>query len=269
MKTLYVSDLDKTLLRNNQRTSAFTNNTINSLVEKGMLFSYATARSYVTAHKATLGLNAQIPLIVYNGTFVIDNATGEILISNYLNHADELLSDVIDSGIYPIVYSYINGSEKFSYYAPKCSSGTMQFIKSRKNDIRENCVNSEEELYKGDIFYMTCIDDECKLKMLYEKYKGIYNCLFYKEPYSDEWWLEIMPKQSSKANAIKQLKEYLEFDRVVAFGDGENDIEMFEAADECYAVENAVENLKQIATGVIADNDSDAVAKWLLKNTGF
>ena len=97
MKTLYVSDLDKTLLRSNQKTSEFTNSTINSLVEKGMLFSYATARSYVTAHKATQGLNAQIPLIVYNGTFVIDNATGEILISNYLNHADELLSDVIDS----------------------------------------------------------------------------------------------------------------------------------------------------------------------------
>ena len=171
MKTLYVSDLDKTLLRSNQKTSEFTNSTINSLVEKGMLFSYATARSYVTAHKATQGLNAQIPLIVYNGTFVIDNATGEILISNYLDYAVELLSDVIDSGIYPIVYSYISGSEKFSYYAPKCSSGTMQFIKSRKNDIRENCVNSEKELYKGDIFYMTCIDDACKLKALYEKYK--------------------------------------------------------------------------------------------------
>ena len=44
---------------------------------------------------------------------------------------------------------------------------------------------------------------------------------------------------------------------------------MFEIADECYAVENAVKSLKQIATGVIADNDSDAVAKWLLENTGF
>lgn len=39
MSNLYVSDLDGTLLR------------INSLVDKGMLFSYATARSLITAKK--------------------------------------------------------------------------------------------------------------------------------------------------------------------------------------------------------------------------
>ena len=39
MKTLYVSDLDGTLLRSNISTSDFTNRTINDLVGKGMLFS--------------------------------------------------------------------------------------------------------------------------------------------------------------------------------------------------------------------------------------
>lgn len=42
MNTLYVSDLDGTLLRSNQKTSEFTNFTINNLVERGMIFSYAT-----------------------------------------------------------------------------------------------------------------------------------------------------------------------------------------------------------------------------------
>ena len=53
MKTLYVSDLDGTLIRSDQRTSAYTNDTINALVKEGMLFSYATARSYSTARKVT------------------------------------------------------------------------------------------------------------------------------------------------------------------------------------------------------------------------
>lgn len=39
MKTLYVSDLDGTLLQSNQTTSDFTCEAINRLVEKGMLFS--------------------------------------------------------------------------------------------------------------------------------------------------------------------------------------------------------------------------------------
>ena len=38
-KTLYVSDLDETLLRSDERLSAFTVNTVNALVERGMTFT--------------------------------------------------------------------------------------------------------------------------------------------------------------------------------------------------------------------------------------
>ena len=85
MSDLYVSDLDGTLLRSNEVTSKYTNQVINSLVEEGMIFSYATARSLVTAKKVTEGINAKIPLIVYNGAFVIDNITEKILIANYFD----------------------------------------------------------------------------------------------------------------------------------------------------------------------------------------
>ena len=83
-RTLYVSDLDGTLLRSDERTSAYTNSVINRLTEQGMIFSYATARSYHTARKVTEGLNAKIPLIVFNGAFVIDNLTGTHLLEHFL-----------------------------------------------------------------------------------------------------------------------------------------------------------------------------------------
>ena len=75
-----------------------------------------------------------------------------------------------------------------------------------------------------------------------------------------------MPKAATKANAILQLKEILGCDKVVCFGDAENDIPMFQIADECYAVANAVPELKAIATGVIGSNAEDGVAKWLLEH---
>jgi len=75
-----------------------------------------------------------------------------------------------------------------------------------------------------------------------------------------------MPKGASKANAARQLKEYLGCGKIVAFGDGKNDIDLFELADECYAVGNAVEELKAIATSVIGGNDEDGVARWLEMN---
>ena len=38
---------------------------------------------------------------------------------------------------------------------------------------------------------------------------------------------------------------------------------MFEIADEAYAVENAIDELKEKATSVIDGNDEDGVAKFL------
>mgnify|MGYP001089132057 FL=1 len=83
MNPLYVSDLDGTLLRSDETLSSFTAETIHGLIEKGMLFSYATARSFVTASKVTKGLGARIPVIVYNGTMVLDSADGSVLLSHF------------------------------------------------------------------------------------------------------------------------------------------------------------------------------------------
>jgi hydroxymethylpyrimidine pyrophosphatase-like HAD family hydrolase len=75
-----------------------------------------------------------------------------------------------------------------------------------------------------------------------------------------------MPLAASKSNAIRQLKAMLGCDRLVVFGDGKNDIDMFQLADESYAVENAAPELKAIATGVIGSNNDDSVAHWLLEH---
>ena len=253
MKTLYVSDLDGTLLRSDETTSEYTNSVINNLTDRGMIFSYATARSLVTAKKVTKGLRAEIPLIVYNGAFIVDNVTGEVLAANYFDESvGSVLDDLFGNQIFPIVYARTDGMKKF--------------LLSRQGDVRTNIVKSAENLKVGDIFYITCIDSPEKLKPLYDKYKDKFHCVYQKDIYTDEQWLEIMPFAASKANAIKQLQKLLECDRVVAFGDGRNDIDMFELADESYAVQNADEQLKRYATSVISSNDEDGVAHWLEDN---
>lgn len=264
MSVLYVSDLDGTLLRSNETTSEYTNNVINNLTERGMIFSYATARSLVTAKKVTSGINAKIPLIVYNGAFVVDNITEDILVANYFDsRVNFVLDDLFANKIYPIVYAYIDGKEKFSFVPELCSDGANKFLDSRKGDIRTNAVRTIDDLKKGNIFYITCIDEPQKLEPIYEKYRDSCHCVYQTEIYTNEQWLEIMPLNASKAKAIKQLQSLLKCEKVVVFGDGRNDIDMFEMADESYAVQNAHEDLKRIATSIIFSNDEDGVAKWL------
>jgi len=50
---------------------------------------------------------------------------------------------------------------------------------------------------------------------------------------------------------------------IVSLGDAVNAIPMFQISVECYAVENAAEELKVMAGGIIPGNDDDGVALWL------
>ena len=116
------------------------------------------------------------------------------------------------------------------------------------------------------MFYIVCIDEPEKLLPFFERCRELYHCVYQRDIYSGEQWLEIMPKEASKSHAIIQLKTLLDCDRLVVFGDGINDLDMFHFADEAYAVENAVPELKAAATAVIGSNDEDGVAKWLREN---
>lgn len=264
MPTLYLSDLDGTLLRSDQRTSTYTNETINRLVAEGMMFSYATARSFNTARKVTQGLDARIPLIVYNGAFIIDNATHELIQTNLFTEADaaEILHDLLDAGVCPIVYC-LDDKERFVYNRCRINDDTRDFVASRRGDSRDTPVNDDALLTRKGTFYFTCIDEKEKLAPLNEKYRERFTCVYSKDIYSGAQWLEIMPKAATKAHAARQLAKLLGCDRIVAFGDAVNDLPLFEVSDECYAVANAAEELKEKATSVIGCNDEDGVACWL------
>jgi len=259
--------LDGTLLRKDESISAYTGNVINSLVDGGMRFSYATARSLITAKKVTKGIRAKIPLIVYNGAFVIDNVTGEILIGNYFDSSVQgVLDDLFANGVYPIVYAFIQGKECFSFVPHLCTEDMHSFLNTRTGDPRTNPVSSPSNLKMGNIFYLTCIGDPARLEPLYEKYKDRYHCVYSADIYTHAQWLEIMPPEASKSHAAKQLQTMLGCEKLIVFGDGKNDIDLFRIADESYAVSNAHEELKQFATDIILSNEEDGVARWLLAN---
>lgn len=272
MKTLYVTDLDGTLLNPAARVSEYSVNVINQLVEKGMLFTYATARSLVSASVATRGLTAKIPVIAYNGAFIIKPDTGEVLYSVKFT-AEEMqnVREVLEQKhISPLVYSIIDGAERLSWIIDCENEGIRNYLSRRQGDRRLRPIQGSNGLYDGEVFYFNCVGTYEELKPLHDAVKmdTRYVCTLQKELYQPEYFCEIMPAMATKARAINKLKELWGCDRIVSFGDAINDIPMFLISDECYAVENAVEELKALATGIIASNEQDGVAKWLLEHFG-
>ena len=267
MKILYITDLDGTLLNNKEKLSEYTIKTINNLIEKGMCFSYATARSLISASIVTNGLKTDIPVIIYNGAFIVNTYTKEKLFSLYFSEEEKnkVMEYLEKHSIYPLVYGFVNGIEKVSWIKNKENDGIKSYLKSREGDPRLRSVKTNEDLYNGELFYFTCIGEKEELVKVYENFKETdeFTCTLQQELYSDCYWCEVMPKKATKGNAIMILKEKLKCDKIISFGDAINDIPMSKISDECYAVENAVDELKNIATGIIESNENNGVAKWL------
>ena len=267
--TLYLSDLDGTLLRSDQTLSPYTCMVLGRLVEAGVHVSYATARSIDTAARVTKGIGVDIPVIVHNGAFIVDSVTRRPLWSAKFTPEEEetVYSAFLRRGLFPLTYAVIDGKNRFSYIREKCTKAQWEFVCSRKgyeDDRRAREIFSPNEALDGDVYYFACIaDSERQLAPVYDALKDRFRCIFSRDIYTDAPWLEILPQGVSKASAALRLKELLGCRRIVCFGDAVNDLSMFEIADEKYAVAGAAPELKALATDVIGDNDDDAVAKWL------
>ena len=84
--------------------------------------------------------------------------------------------------------------------------------------------------------------------------------------YSPGWhWLTIHDWKASKDQAIQVVLEAWDLDKaeLVVFGDNDNDVTMFQAANRAIAVANATESLKGYASQIIGSNSEDSVARFI------
>ena len=271
-KTLYVSDLDGTLLTPREGLSPFTIRVLNRLVEQGMAFTYATARSQHSADVVTRGLTKSLPVIIYNGAFIRRGERRETLLRQLLPGPSVARARQVfgEAGISPLVYTMAQGVERVLWRPEKESPGVARYVASRQRDERLLPVADEEALYQGEVFYFTCIGGREELLPAYEALRQdkALSVLLQEEIYQPgEFWLEVMSAAATKAQAAAWLKERLGCQRMTAFGDGLNDIPLLEEADVRCAVANAVPQLRQAAGQVIPANTEDGVARFLLADT--
>jgi len=273
MKRLYVTDLDGTLLDKSSHISKDSADIINMLIKEGILFTYATARSNNSSVLVTQGLDINLPIIIFNGAFIYDPIGSSFLhkVTFTDRQIKNLLSFTKKYSYTPLIYTFINGEQKVLWNCNgSLSEGFYYYLSKRKNDTRMMPVNSVEESFCGEIFYITFIENHNDLLPLYDDIKGDkdYNTVFQQELYREEYWCEIMPQSATKANAVKRLKEILGCEQLIVFGDSLNDVPMFEIADKAYAVKNANDRLKELATEIIGYNYENSVAKKILELEG-
>lgn len=271
MKTLFVSDLDGTLLTAKETVSEYSLRLLNELIdEDGVLFTYATARSLNSAAKAVWGLRQNLPVILYNGAIIMEPWNGNKLYNSHFTGTvrADIRRILHEYDVWPLVYSFLGNKERVSWLRGRETEGMKRYLSRRAGDPRLNPVDSPDELKDDEIFYYTYIDAKERTDVLHAVFEkdARFRCIYQQETYQSDYWLEIMPAGTSKGAAATVLKERLGAEKLVAFGDALNDRELFRAADEAYAVENADEELKKAATAVIGYSEEDSVSKFIRDN---
>ncbi|MBZ0268743.1 HAD family hydrolase [bacterium] len=272
-RTLYVSDLDGTLLRNDAVLSPFTRDTLADLLAAGLPFTVASARSVVSMRPMLRGLPLRLPVVEINGAFLSDLETGrhESIASLAPDVAGELLAMIREAGCEPFLTTF-DGREDRLYYREIRNAGMQWFLDDRKRagDHRLRPIDDPVRALDDEIVCITTIADYEVLEELAAGYAARFGdrvqIHLFDSRYCKGWhWLTVHDVHATKDRAIRTLMEsngLAEHDLVV-FGDEMNDVGMFRDADRAIAVANAVDGLKPYATHVIGSNEEDAVVTYL------
>ncbi len=209
---------------------------------------------------ATISLT-QGGIIALNGALVFVN--GKIISST-----------VFEKNISEKIYHYLLQAKKSFFlfgrnqiYYSYIGSLSHKFPNFKKNYWRKNKqipkkIKSFSDFWQQEkgIYKFVFIKDE---QPLCQKDKQFFNSLCVEHGHSLPHLYEINPQDVNKGKGVKVIVDYLKLDpkKLVAFGDGENDIEMFKMMKYSVAMKKSASELKKYASAVA----KDVSFPWALK----
>ncbi len=269
-RTLYVADLDGTLLGDHALISAFTSATLDQLIDDGVLITCATARSWVTVQRVLGSFRFRLPMVLNNGTFTYDATTATLLDQHVLPErvARTILELCRKHEVAPIVYGMEGTAERASWLPDRAAGAMDRYWADRPSDPRASPRSGWANLPTQSIFTIAATGPSTALESLAGDIRrslvGTCEVTVQQDAnHPEDTWLEVVPADVSKAAAIKNVAHRVGANRLVVFGDNLNDLPMFAIADESYAVANAVPAVRDAATAIIGSNTNDGVARWL------
>jgi len=251
---MIVTDLDNTLLTDDKKISTYTFDIINACRNRGIKFIPATARPLRKLYG--MEIITQFPydaLITCNGSRIyLDD---EVLYHKGMNKQE------LDAFL-PILLKH--------YGDTRISIEINNIIHVNHNVLE---VDPSETQYQisdllnlpDDTVDRIIIDLPDKTKLA--NVRAILPDYLYAQAVSDSPICRILHKSVAKSYAIEHIANLWDIqpEEIICFGDDENDLEMFDFCGQAIAMDNAIPEIKAVATGHTTHNNADGVAQWLEK----
>ena len=266
--TLYVTDMDGTLLNNGSFVSPLSAEIISDLSYDGALITVATARTPATVVPLMEYVHTSVPYIVLTGAATFDPVSLTFIDRNIIPPGDCLVLNGLfaKTDIHPFIYHFEDNSRLLVYHDPSMNHKEYEFYEERRNLALKHFIFEMPEHQERDVILYFAIGPEADIKTLASRIIAteLFSVSCYPDIFSvGIYILEVYSLGVSKAKAVLDLKERLGADRLVVFGDNLNDLPMFEVADIAVAVANAQPRVKELADIVIGPNYDDSVAHFI------
>lgn len=253
------SDIDGTLLNTSHKIPEKTREKIRKMNKKGYPFVLVSARmpKGMTAIRDELGKNN--PMICYSGALVVDG-NGDSIYSVALKKEEAMdLRKFIQQKAADV---------SVNIYSKDCwmAEDLKEFWVDQEmkiTGVRAEEVSFDDESIYEEVYKILCMGPAEQIssleKLLVENFPGI---RIYK---SKDTYLEVMSMDASKSSAVGMLGEKFGIKReeILAFGDGQNDIDMIQYAGTGVAMKNASDKVKHAADIVTDHNDNEGLRKIL------
>ena len=277
MKTLFVSDLDGTLLGLDRKVSAESVRLINEAIAEGAMFSVATARTPATVGPLLDGIRSPLPFIVMTGAAIWEREHNRYVYASF--HREDTARRLVKlyrrHALSTFVYILGEDNVIHIYHIGDMSCLEREFMEERLytpykdfHILDKEKGGLPERLDRVLLFYSMRPTEE--VRRVYDDIKDSEDlkAVFYHDMYGEEIALmEVFGPDASKANAVRRLADMVGAEKIVAYGDNVNDIPILEVADDAVVVENAVEAARLAAGRVIGPNIEDSVAKDIKSQT--
>ncbi|MBR6106586.1 MAG: HAD family hydrolase [Oscillospiraceae bacterium] len=267
--TLFVTDLDGTLLQPDVTVSDRSFAILSELLERGLPLTVATARTSFSVMPILRGLPFRLPLILQNGSVLHDPVHDRIVHAAVIGAEafQAVLALFAEFGFNGFVFC-VPADQLECCYTELTTEHMRQYYAERrmKYDKPFRQVGSLHALTERNPVFLSLHGPPVRLDPLYARLRELpgISVTYYRDVYErDIWYLEVSAPDASKYHGICRLREMTGAGTVIGFGDNHNDIPLFRACDRKIAVGNAADELKSLADEIIGCNTENAVAEYL------
>ena len=258
---LLVADIDGTLLGKNGIISAADKEALARVGDSGVRVSLSTGRVIQSA----LGIIHQLSLdgyhMFFDGALVSDPQNGKNIYTKPISK--EIVRQIVE---------FVHGKEinldlysTTRYFVERETWATAvrrSFFKSQPKIVDFANLWQQETIFKGTLVVRSP-EEKAEAEGFRRHFKNSLNFTLTKTPaYPEVDFINLIAPEVSKGRALEVLASHLEIplSKIMAIGDGDNDVPLLSKAGLAIAMENAPAELKAVADYVTVDVEHSGVA---------